>query len=89
MPNRKAAIKDLRTSARRTERNKKLKDSLKSVIKKSLKAIDAKEPTAKELVIKASKAIDKAAKVGLIKKNTASRRKSRLDRNLNKLAVTK
>lgn len=87
MPNRKAAIKDLRTSARRTERNKKLKDNLKASIKKSLKAIEAKDVTAKELVIKATKAIDKAAKTGLIKKNTASRRKSRLDRNLNKLAV--
>ncbi|MEI8360716.1 MAG: 30S ribosomal protein S20 [bacterium] len=89
MPNRKAAIKDLRTSARRTERNKKIKDNLKTVIKKSLKAIEAKDVTAKELVIKASKAIDKAAKTGLIKKNTASRRKSRLDRNLNKLAAKK
>ena len=87
MPNRAAAIKDRRQTETRTAHNKKIKDNLKGLIKKSLKAIDAKdEKTAKEMVAKSIKAIDKAAKVGLLKKNTRNRRKSRLMRSINTLA---
>lgn len=88
MPNRSAAIKDLRQTESRTAHNKKIKDNLKSIIKKSLKAIDSKDETAaKELVAKSIKAIDKAAKVGVLKKNTRNRRKSRLMKKINTLAV--
>lgn len=41
---------------------------------------------AARLLSQAFKALDKAAKTGLIKKNTASRRKSRLAKALKKLA---
>lgn len=87
MPNRAAAIKDRRQTETRTIHNKKIKDNLKNLVKKSLKAIDAKdEVTAKEYVAKSIKAIDKAAKVGILEKNTSNRRKSRLMKGINTLA---
>lgn len=87
MPNRAAAIKDRRQTETRTAHNKKIKDGLKTLIKKSIKAIDKKdETTAKELVAKSIKAIDKAAKTGMLKKNTRNRRKSRLMKGVNALA---
>jgi len=44
---------------------------------------------AKKLLPKLYKALDKAAKVGLIKKNTASRKKSRLTKLVLKTKTTK
>ncbi len=55
-------------------RKRVLADATKSV--KKLIVTDVKE--ARESLSKAYKAIDKAAKTGIIKKNTASRKKSRL-----------
>lgn len=89
MPNRKASIKDLRKSAKRTAFNKKLNDNLKGLIKKGLKAIDAKDAKAKEIVASALKALDKAAQKKIIKKNTRDRKKSKLTLKLNKILQTK
>lgn len=57
-----------------------MKDTSKAV-KKSDAGADSKE-----LLSKAYQAIDKAAKTGLIKKNAAARKKSRLAKNLKKKA---
>jgi len=84
MPNVKSAKKELRKSKKRAIYNKKIKDNVKSLIKKSRKAITAKDGKAKELVSKTFKAIDKAAQKGVIKKNTKNRKKSRLHAQLNK-----
>lgn len=52
---------------------------MKSVIKEYKKLISAKKTEeAKKLIPKLQKVIDKAAKRGVIKKNTAARKKSRL-----------
>lgn len=83
MPNTKSAQKELRKSKKRAIHNKKIKEEVKTLIKKSRKAIEAKEETAKDLVGKTLKAIDKAAQKGIIKKNTRDRRKSRLHKKLN------
>jgi len=84
MPNRKASIKDLRKSAKRQEFNKKISDNLKQLLKKSIKAIEAKDAKAKELLAAALKAIDKAAQKGILKPNTRNRKKSRLTKKFNK-----
>ncbi len=84
MPNIKSAKKELRKSIKRQLRNKNVKNSLSGLIKKGRKAIDAKEAKAAELVNETIKALDKAAQKGIIKKNTASRKKSRLQLRLNK-----
>ena len=84
MPNTKSAKKELRKSAKRQIRNKKIKDNVKNLIKKSRKAIEAKDGSANGLVAQTAKAIDKAAQKGIIKKNTRDRKKSRLQLKLNK-----
>lgn len=84
MPNKKSAQKELRKGAKRNEYNKKIKDNVKNLIKKSRKAIEAKDKSAQELVQKTLIALDKAAQKGVIKKNAKDRKKSRLHLQLNK-----
>ncbi len=79
MPIKASAKKALRQSKRRQVRNLKRKRTAKDIVKKIKKLIAAKKiKEAEKLVPLAYKAIDKSAKTGVIKKNTASRRKSRL-----------
>jgi len=86
MPIKKAAFKHLRQTKKRTIHNKKVKDNLKLLIKKSRKLIESKKKDeANELIKKAIISLDKAAQKGIIKKNTAARRKSRLMKRLNNL----
>jgi small subunit ribosomal protein S20 len=84
MPNIKSAKKELRKSIKRNLRNKTIKNNIATLIKKGRKAIDAKDEKANEAVKLTIKALDKAAQKGIIKKNTASRKKSRLQLRLNK-----
>ena len=83
MPNTKSAKKELRKSKKRQARNKKIKDNVKNLIKKSRQAIKANDKNASGLVSAALKALDKAAQKGVIKKNTCNRKKSRLHLKLN------
>lgn len=79
MPITKGAQKAHRVSLRKQVFNVRRKGAMKDVVKEVKKAVlsgDAKK--AQELLPKAYKAIDKAAKRGVIKDNTASRKKSRL-----------
>jgi len=61
------------------------KDEMQNVIKEYKKLVLAKKTDeAKKLIPKLQKAIDKAEKRGIIKKNTASRKKSRLMKKISK-----
>lgn len=75
----------MRQSDRRKGMNLKRKDAMKDAVKKvkKLKSQNKNEEVLK-LLSQAHKAIDKAAKKGVIKKQTASRKKSRLAKFLNK-----
>lgn len=84
MPNKASAKKELRKTKKRVLVNTEIKKNLKELTKKSRKAIVAKAPEAKEAIAKTVKALDKAAGKGKIKKNKASRTKSRLVKQLNK-----
>lgn len=84
MANTKSAIKELRKSAKKQDYNKKIKDNLKTLIKKTKKAIESGDKKAEEMVKTAMKAIDKAKQKGIIKKNSGDRKKSRLHTRLNK-----
>lgn len=84
MANTKSAIKELRKSGRKQTYNKKIKDELKTLVKKTKKAIETGDKKAEEMVKTAMKAIDKAKQKGIIKKNTGDRKKSRLHTKLNK-----
>jgi small subunit ribosomal protein S20 len=89
MPNRNSAKKELRKRVTLTAYNKKIKDNVKGLVKKSLKAIETNKEDAKETVAKTLKALDKAAQKGVMKKNTRNRRKSRIAKKLNKLSAEK
>lgn len=83
MPNKKSAEKELRKNIKRNAQNTKVKDTMKNV-KNSLKVVANGGKVAKEDLSKTIKAIDKAAKKGVIK-NTAARKKSRLQKKINTL----
>lgn len=83
MPITKGAKKAIRASAKKRLFNLKRKDEMKDVIKTFKKLVsEKKKDEASKLVPTAYKAIDKAAKRGVIKKNTASRKKSGIARLL-------
>ena len=80
-----SAKKALRQNTRRKARNIKRKDKMKDVIKEIRALIEQKKfKEAEKFLPQVYQTLDKTAKVGTIKKNTASRRKSRLTKALNK-----
>ncbi|KKP93767.1 MAG: 30S ribosomal protein S20 [Parcubacteria group bacterium GW2011_GWC1_38_6] len=85
MPIIKAAKKALRQSKRRKAFNAKRKNDVKDLFKKVRFLIaEKKNEEAKKLLPVIYKALDKAVKTGVIKKNNASRRKSRIAKSLSK-----
>jgi len=78
MPQTKQAKKELRKGAKRAASNLKIKEDLKTLIKKTRKAIDDKDSKAQDMLKKVQKSIDKAVQKKVIKKNTGSRKLSRL-----------
>ena len=77
MANIRSAEKQNRQAEKRKTRNRAEKSKLKSALK-TAKAAIAGGDTSKEVLSKSFSVIDKAAKKGLIKNNTADRYKSRL-----------
>jgi len=74
-----SAKKAIRSSAKKHVFNLRRKNALQDVTKSLMKALAAKDVTgAEKLLPMAYKTIDKACKTGVIKVNTASRKKSRL-----------
>jgi len=81
----KSAKKAIRQSATRKEHNIVYKDKIKVLVKQAKTLLAAKKMAeAKKLLPDIYQALDKAAKVGIIKKNNASRRKSRLTKLIDK-----
>ena len=79
MPITQSAKKALRGSKRKKSINDRNKKAVKEVIKAIEKLVkEGKKVEAQKLLSGAQAIIDKAAKKGIIKKNNASRKKSRL-----------
>lgn len=79
MPLTKSAKKALRKSLKKREINRQKKAKIKKLIKKFKNLIFQKKiEEAKKMLSEIYKILDKADKTGLIKKNTANRKKSRL-----------
>jgi len=90
MPNIKSAKKRMRQSIKRTARNRVRKEKLKKAVKSFKTALVSGEAqTVGEELKKVTRAIDKAKVKGILHKNTASRRKSRLAKAANRLAASK
>ncbi len=87
MANKRSSKKDLRRTAKRTERNKGTRTALKTYVKKVRTAAVAGEATeVKTALTTALKMLDKAVQRGVIHKNQAARRKSRIAKAANKAA---
>lgn len=85
MPIKESAKKELRKAKKRRVLNVQRQKTMRDALKKIKKLILAgKKDEAKKLLSVAYQAIDKAAKRGVIKKNTAARKKSRLMKAINK-----
>lgn len=86
MPIKKSAKKYMRVTERKTEKNRKIKGSFRSAIKKTSEAVvKGDAATAKEWLQKSIQALDKAAQKKVIHKNTAARKKSRLNKQVKAL----
>lgn len=83
MPNIKSAIKRVKVTEAKSNQNVIRKSALKTILKKSKEAVAKNDSAAPQLVITATKALDKAAAKNLIHKNTAARRKSKLAKAIN------
>ena len=84
MPNIKSAIKRVSVIEKKTLRNNMIKSEYKTAVKKFETAVlDGKKKDAEKLLIEATKKIDGAWSKGIIKKNTAARKKSNMAKKLN------
>ena len=80
MPITQSAKKAIRGSLRKKGFNDRSKRKMKEIIKKIEKLSKTDKKEAGKILSSAFQTIDKAAKRGIIKKNNASRKKSRLSR---------
>ena len=86
----KSAIKSTKPSEARRLRNSHVKTTMKTQIKKALSAADAKDKENLDvLFVKAISQINKAASKGVIHKNNASRKVSRLVKKVNRATQAK
>jgi small subunit ribosomal protein S20 len=88
MANTISALKRVRQTERRTEFNRKNKTRLRHTIREIRRALAGKDPKAAvALLPKAFSVIDRSAKSGIIKKNTAARYKSKLSLRIKAIAA--
>jgi len=80
LANTKSAQKRIKANERRRLRNQSYRSRAKTLVKKAEQQLAA--PTAEEAVREAIRSLDKAAVKGIIHKNNAARRKSRLMKKL-------
>ena len=85
MANIKSAIKRVKTNEKANARNSAQKSAMRTSVKKAEVALTSNTEETKETVLAAAKHLDKAATKGLIHKNAAARKKSRLVKKLNEL----
>ena len=83
MPNIKSAKKRVLVNQTKAARNKALKSNLKTMMKTANQAVEAKADNMDTAVANAVKTIDMACSKGLIHKNNAARKKSKLVSKLN------
>ena len=84
MPNIKSSERSVKTDAERRAKNFAVRSTIRTATRKVVEAtVEGQADDAKALLTNASKVIDKAAAKGVIHKNAAARRKSRLARKIN------
>jgi small subunit ribosomal protein S20 len=87
MPNTYSALKRMRQEGRRTKVNRARKSRLRYQMRAFRRLLDGKDAEAAQAILpKTFSLIDRAARWGIIKRNTASRYKSRLTLRLKAVA---
>ncbi len=90
MANTSSAEKAMRVSERRRNRNRIIRASARTKARQAVASIgEGDMPATEQAVRDAIRALDKAAEKGIIKKNAAARRKSRLMKRLNQFRASK
>jgi small subunit ribosomal protein S20 len=82
--NTSSAIKRIRSSARKRRRNILVRSSVRTAVKKAVTATGDAAADSMESVRSAASALDRAVSKGVMHKNSAARRKSRLMKRLQK-----
>ena len=86
MANIKSQKKRILTNEKAAARNRAVKSSVKTAVKKVRVAVESGDKEAADAALKAAAStIDKAKAKGVLKKNTASRKVSRLTQSVNKI----
>ena len=87
MANTSSSIKRIRRTARQTAVNRNNRTQLRTQVKKLVSALEAKDAEAAQKLLPATVgSVDRAVQKGLIKKNKASRMKSRFTLRANQLS---
>ena len=85
-----SAKKQARSGVRRAERNRAVRSEVKTLVVKARKSLiggPVAESDRYKLTLEAVRALDRAVSKGVLHKNNASRRKSRLARQMAKLKI--
>ncbi|NLM85898.1 MAG: 30S ribosomal protein S20 [Clostridiales bacterium] len=84
MPNIKSAQKRVRVTKKKNLRNRMVKTGVKTAVKKYTLALNSDLASAPEKLSAAAAALDRGVAKGVVHKNTANRKKSRMAIALNK-----
>ncbi|MBN1565506.1 MAG: 30S ribosomal protein S20 [Anaerolineae bacterium] len=86
MANHKSALKRIRSSKRKQERNRVVRSRTRTYLKKARQTLESGDlAQAREATMAAIRELDKAATKGILHRNNVARRKSRLMKKLAKL----
>lgn len=85
MANTRSAIKRMKQSEKRRQRNRATRSMIRSLVKGARAAIEAKSPESRAAVHGAVRTLDQAVTRGVMHRNTAARKKSALARKLKTL----
>jgi small subunit ribosomal protein S20 len=88
MANTRSALKRMRQGEKRRVRNAAVRSTVRTAVKGARVALAASSPEeARTSLARAIRLLDRAVTKGVVHKNTAARKKSRLTRQLNALAA--
>jgi small subunit ribosomal protein S20 len=86
LANHKSALKRIRSSKRKQERNRVVRSRTRTYVKKARQLMESGDlEQAREATLAAVRELDKAATKGVLHRNNVARRKSRLMKQLAKL----
>lgn len=86
MANTRSAVKRMKQSEKRRQRNRAVRSGVRTAVKAARAALAEKRGDARTVVLEAVQTLDRAVSKGVVHPNTAARRKSGLARALGTLA---